>query len=251
MFEKGEDTMLKVRDLGIEFKDFKLEPVSLNLDTGMVLGIFGANGSGKTTLIKLLTWELKRQSGDVEFDGKKEYRDVLSYMPSYFPYEQYSTVREVIFMYKSIYQNFDEDLGLSYLNKFDIKLKDKPRKLSLGTRQKLMLALVLASNAKLIILDEPTDGIDIFLRDEIFEILQDYLYDKDVTLIIASHQIESYEPIIDEILYLEDGKTLIQEDAISFRTVATQYLDEDLERVSLKDFSYLRQKGYTYDQDRK
>lgn len=243
--------MLEIQNLGIKYNEFELRPVTLSLETGMVLGVFGSNGSGKTSLIKLLTGELKRESGTVTFDGKTEYRDVLAYMPSYFPYETYRSVREVIFIYKAIYEKFDEELALSYLEKFDIKLKDKPRKLSLGTKQKLMLVLVLASNAKLIILDEPTDGIDNFLRDEIFNILQDYLYDKDITLIIASHQLEAYEPIIDKIIYLEDGKTLIQEDAISFRTVATQYLDEDLESVSLKDFSYLRQKGYTYDQDKK
>lgn len=243
--------MLNIKNLQKYFKDFKLEPISLELETGMVLGIFGANGSGKTTLIQCLTKELVSDGGSVLFNGQIEYRDVMSYMPSYFPYDTYPTVKSVVNFHKRLYPKFDESLAIDTLNKFGISLKDRPKKISLGTKQKLMLALVLASNAKLIILDEPTEGIDLFLRDEIFQTLQDYLYDKDVTLIIATHEIESYTPLIDKVLYLEEGHPLIVEDAISFESVATQFIKEDVSSISLKDFAYLRQKEVTYDQSHK
>ena len=240
--------MLNINHVRYQNKRFTLEVNQLSLEPGMVLGIFGANGSGKSTLIKLITKEWELQEGLILFEGQKEYRDIMAYMPSDFMYQDFINVKSILNFYKGVYKRFDQPTCLNYLNRFGIKLSDKPKKLSLGTRQKLMLAMVLSIDAKLIVLDEPTEGIDIFVREDILEILQTYLYEREVTLIIATHELEAYEKLVDYVLYLEDGKPLLYEDMIAFESVSKQFAKD---ATDLKSFSYFRQKEVTYDQDQK
>ena len=132
---------------------------------------------------------------------------------------------------------FDE-----YLNRYELKEEMKVKKMSLGQRQKLMMALAMSYGAKLLILDEPSEGIDPFLRTEIINDLRQYIYDNNANLIIATHELEAYESLLDHIIYLENGEAIINCDIINFPIKAMEILKLEDELLSIKDFSLLRQR---------
>lgn len=243
--------MLKVRNVSMKYPEFSLENISFELEKGYVLGIVGANGAGKTTLIKLITKELHDFNGEIRLDNKIEYRDVLAYVPSEKPFDNSMRIKTIANFYENIYPSFDKGEFFKKLNEFDINIKSLLKNLSLGRKQKMMLALVLSLSAKLIVLDEPTDGIDIFVRADIVNSLSEYLYDNDAILIIASHQLEQFEDILDYILYLEDGRTLFYTDIIDFKKIANNYLVNEISDITLKDFVYAREKERLYVTDKR
>lgn len=239
--------MLKVNNLRKEYKFFTLDNISFEIEKGMILGVLGANAAGKTTLIKLITNSIDKDSGTITYDDKEEIRDILAYHPADFPFNHFISIHFLLSYYENIYPSFDKIKTKKLLNKFGINPKDKIKNLSLGNKQKLMLALILSINAKIIILDEPSDGIDIFLRDEIISLLREHLYQNDAILIVATHQLEQYEDILDYVLYLENGKQLFYLDMIEFNEEANKFLENKLDDINLKNFIFQRQKEKTYD----
>ncbi|HZJ86785.1 MAG TPA: ABC transporter ATP-binding protein [Erysipelothrix sp.] len=239
--------MLKVRNLTKHYNDFSLDKINFQIGEGLILGISGANGAGKTTLMKLLSKSIQANEGEITLNNKHEYRDILTYHPSIFPFETFYKVSHVLYFYDSVYETFDLNKASQKLKNYEIDIKTSISKLSLGQKQKLILAIILSIEAQLILLDEPTDGVDVFVRNEILSELQTHVYNTGATLIIATHQLHFYEDILDYILYLEDGKQLFFKDMITFKESANDYLIEKTEEMNLKNFSYTRQKEHTYD----
>ena len=231
--------MLVFKGVKKELGSFELGPIDFEMESGMVLGLFGANGSGKTSLIKLISGEDDIDDGTISFNGNFEYRNDLGYIPAYFPFENFSSLKEVQRFYRSIYPNFDKLILNELLDQFDLSLNLKPKSLSLGMRQKFMLALVLSLGVQLIVMDEPTEGLDFFTKHEIFVVLRDYLYETNATVVIATHELESYESIVDYAMYLEKGEVLLASDMTRFIEKGSQYVKG---AVDLKSFAYLRQK---------
>ena len=105
-----------------------------------------------------------------------------------------------------------------------------------------MMALAMSYGAKLLILDEPSEGIDPFLRAEIINDLRQYIYDNNANLIIATHELEAYESLLDHIIYLEKGEAIINCDIINFPSKAREMLKLENDLLSIKDFSLARQR---------
>lgn len=234
--------MLKIKNLEHKFVDFDLETINLELPSSSVLGILGANGAGKSTLIKLLSQALDRQKGEVIFNGELDYRHTTAYAPSEFSLNPNHTIKEVEKMMSFFYKDWDQEAFDGYCGKYALNKADKLKKLSLGMKQRLMIAVSLSHKSKLVILDEVTEGIDPFVRDEIMNDLREYLYKYEPVLIVASHNLEQYEMFLDHVLYLEKGKILLNEDIISFKENANNYLEHKIDKVSLSEFSLQRQK---------
>lgn len=234
--------MLKVENLSHGYENFNLEPLSFELESAYVLGILGENGAGKSTLIKLVAHELAMQDGSITLNGKKDYRSEMAYVPSYIPFNLNYKIKELEKMMSLFYQDWDFDAFNLYCEKYELDKNIKLSKLSLGMKQRLTIALALSHKAKLVILDEATEGIDPFIREEIINDLREYLYRYKACIIVASHNLKQYENLIDHLLYLENGRVLVNDDILSFKENAHKYLKEPLESVSLTDFSLARQK---------
>lgn len=239
--------MLKLKNISFHYEDFVLDDITFTLEKGYVLGIAGANGAGKTTLMKILAKTLTPKQGTMSFDDKSEYRQTLAYLPSLFPFSSFTSVYRVLNFYDDVYETFDLAMASKKLKEFDIDSTMRIKQLSLGQKQKLMLALILCLKVDLILLDEPTEGIDFFIRKEIQQHLQSHLSQNKTTLIIATHQLDFYENLLDYVLYLENGQTLFYTDMIHFPLIAQDYLETKLENINLKEFAYQRQKEQTYD----
>lgn len=208
---------ISVKNLSKEFDKFKLDNITLNLKGGTVLGVIGENGAGKSTLIKLILGLLHKTSGEIfvfdkpleqnETEIKKHigYVSELTALPSdYRPYY-------IDKVFKKIYPKWNSDEFFKYLDKFGIDSKKKFSDLSRGMRAKLSLAIALCHDAKLLILDEPTSGLDPVVRNEVLDILREFMLDETHSILISSHITSDLESIADEIAFIHNGKLLFHQ----------------------------------------
>lgn len=212
---------LMVKNLSKNYKDKRsksssaLKNVSLDLDINGIFTLIGRNGAGKTTFIRIVSTELLPTSGKVYLDGvdivknPKDIRDRIAVIPQEAELIPWMTARENIYAYL-LWRGFSfgeaNERTNAVLNRFKLeKYADKlPRKLSGGTKRKVLVALVISSNAKIIFLDEPTTGLDPISRRELWSILSELK--KEHLIILTTHYLEEAEELSDYIIILNKGK---------------------------------------------
>ncbi len=209
--------VIDVKHVSKSFKDFSLQDISLQLPKGYIMGLIGKNGAGKTTLIKILMGLYLRDSGDITIlgmdlkkDGSK-IRDKIGVVfdnPLYYDFSLKS-IKKIL---SPFYSNWDEEKFRKYLEKFDLKIHYKFKKLSRGMKLKFALAIALSHNAELLILDEPTSGLDPVFRIKLLSILQEVIESEGCTILFSSHITSDIEKIADFIAYIKDGKMVFIED---------------------------------------
>ena len=183
-----------------------LDNVTFSLDQGLITGLVGRNGSGKTTLLKIISGIYKQDSGKIKIDGKSleinpKTIENLAYLPDRFDYFNYYKIYELPKYYEILYPTFDKDFFNGEIAKFSYNPKASIRNLSKGEKNLLGLICVLASNAKVILVDEVLDGMDILNRRRIIEYLLD-AKDKGCAVFASSHELTDLSGICDEIYYL-------------------------------------------------
>ncbi len=211
---------ISVKNLNKQFDKFKLDDISLNLKQGTVLGVIGENGAGKSTIIKLILGLLHKTSGEIlifdkpidrnEIEIKTHigYVSELTALPN--EYKPYYIDK----VFKNIYPKWDSNKFFKYLEQFSIDPKKKFSDLSRGMRAKLSLATALCHDAKLLILDEPTSGLDPVVRNEVLDILREFMLDEEHSILISSHITSDLESIADEIAFIHDGRLLFHQSII-------------------------------------
>ena len=176
---------LEVKNLSKSFDRFQLHDISFTLPKGYIMGLIGPNGSGKTTTIKLILNMLKRSGGEIKILGLDNIADEqkakaelgVVFDTNYFSDEWPVTqVEESISVF---YPNWNSERFAQMLRKFHIVPTKKVKDLSKGMQMKLMLACAFSYDAKLLILDEPTSGLDPVSRDELLQILSEYIEDEN------------------------------------------------------------------------
>ncbi len=204
--------MIEVKNLTKDFKKFKLDNVSFQLEPGYIMGFIGPNGAGKSTTIKLIMNLLKRDSGEIKIFGKdniqfeKEIKNRIGFVydESYF-YEDL-TIKQMKNIIAPFYKQWDEKLFSKYIKDFDLDLNQKIKKLSKGMKMKFSLAIALSHNADLIIMDEPTSGLDPVFRREILDILYNIIQDENKSIFFSTHITTDLEKIADYITFINNGK---------------------------------------------
>ena len=189
-----------------------LQNVQLGLSAGNVIGILGPNGSGKTTLIKLLNGLLVPTEGEILIDGHnpgKYTKGVVSYLPERTYLQAGKTVGQMLEYFSDFYQDFSVERARVMLESLGIKESEPLKTLSKGTREKIQLILVMSREAKVYILDEPIAGVDPAARDYIIRtIIQNY--NEDAVVLLATHLIADVEAILDEVIFIKDGRIVLQ-----------------------------------------
>lgn len=184
-----------------------LNDVSLQLESGKIIGLLGPNGSGKTTMIKILAGLLKETTGDVRVDGKNigiETKSVVSYLPDVSYIQENQKITQVIEYFSDFYSDFDAKRALDMLEKLKIDVESKYKTLSKGMKEKVQLVLVMSRRAKLFLLDEPIAGVDPASREYILNtIIKNY--DENATIIISTHLIADIESILDQVIFINDS----------------------------------------------
>ncbi len=192
-------------------KNKVLEDVNFSLDEGKIYALVGRNGSGKTTLLKIMADIYQKDLGKINVFGKSFIEDKhiienIAYLPDRFDYFDYSSVEKMIGYYEVIYPNFDKRFVLKELEKNNIDIKKNLKSFSKGYKNLIGLLAVIGTNAKIVLLDEILDGMDVLNKEIILSYILD-LKDFGRTVLASSHELEELAKVADETLYLsKDGK---------------------------------------------
>lgn len=212
--------MLKCSNLKKKYyKKTAVENITLELEAGRIYALLGPNGSGKTTFMKAVAGLVKPTEGTVLYKGqsigvasKKE----VSYMPTEDYFYPYMTVEDVGKYYQDFFADFNFDTYKTMVEDMGVGLKDKMTKISTGMAAKVRLAAALSRKAKLYLLDEPLNGIDLVARDKIMATILK-VADEDVTIVISSHLVEELETVVDGVIFIKDGRNVLVGDADEIR----------------------------------
>ncbi|NFQ59189.1 ABC transporter ATP-binding protein [Clostridium sporogenes] len=211
------DKILEVKNLKKEYKDFSLENINFQLDRRYIMGFIGPNGSGKSTTIKLIMNLIKKDSGDIKIFGmdnirhEKEVKEKIGFVYDenyFYDHVNIETMKKII---ASFYKGWSDKIFNKYLKTFDLDPKKKIKNLSKGMKMKFSLALALSHNAELIIMDEPTAGLDPVFRREILDILYDLIQDENKSVFFSTHITTDLEKIADYITFINKGKMFFSE----------------------------------------
>lgn len=200
--------MLKLEKIRKSFKNnLVLKDVSFTVNTGEVVGLVGLNGSGKSTIIRIISGLIIQDNGTIEND----FKNIGVLLEGSRNIYHFLTVRENI-KYFSILNNIEDAYVENFMNKYitlfglEDKLDEEVGNLSRGMIQKVSIMILLAQNPDIIIMDEPTLGLDIISTIQIREIIQDIVEEKNKTVLIVSHDTKLLDSVVDRILFLKDGK---------------------------------------------
>lgn len=199
--------MLKLNKIHGSLSTITLDVQNISLKSGEIVGLIGANGSGKSSLIKALTKESQLEEFDVSWNGKPAYQDELSYIPDSLRIKK-GKVEEINLLYNTLDFRWDSNYFKEQCELLNINQDDKLSNLSLGESQKLMIAIAKTTNGNLLVMDEPSDGLDPLALRHFINGLVASQEDSKLTL-IATHQIKQYENVLDRVLFLERGKILL------------------------------------------
>lgn len=201
---------IEISNLCKEYSGFALNNVSFNVPQGLCCGFVGPNGAGKTTTLKAMLGMVHRTKGDISLLGRpisdvsiKEELGVMFDQP-YF--QEDWTPLDIERGIKPFYARWDENEFCKYLSRFDLDPKKKFKEFSRGMKMRLAMAVHLSHDAKLLLLDEPTGGLDPVARDEILDIMREYLVKNERTILFSTHITSDLERIADTIVYISHGE---------------------------------------------
>lgn len=233
---------IEVKNLKKTYDNFVLGEDSFEIKKGFITGFIGKNGMGKTTTIKSLL-SLINYEGEVFVDGEDArnlnyLQDVGIIMDDSFLSKDWkiSLVNEAM---KCGYENWKEEEFFEYVKKFGIEKDKKVRELSRGMKIKLMLSIALSHEANLLILDEPTSGLDPSMRDELTDILKDFVEDENKTVLFSTHITEDLDRIADYIIFIDQGKIVENSSKEDFLEKYLLLKGGEEDRELLKDFDLL------------
>lgn len=214
---------IKVSNLSKRYKKSSrpsLDNVSLDLPQGCVLGLVGENGAGKTTLIKAITGSVKFDSGSIEVLGHDidaasqnktddRFRQDIGTVLAEDSFPEIMTAGMIGNVMKSIYINWDSACYNRYLEKFGLDSKKKYKEYSRGMKMKLSIAVAMSHNAKLLMLDEATSGLDPVVRDQLLDEFNEFTRDENHSILISSHITSDLEKICDYIAFIHEGRIVM------------------------------------------
>lgn len=234
---------IEIRGLKKQLGKFQLGPIDLTVQTGSIFGLIGPNGAGKTTTIDLLLGLGREDAGEIRLFGlhhrkfEVEVKRRIGYVSPDLSYFLWKKVNRLADFIRHYYPTWDEDYFLHLLKQFGIGLYDDIRKLSFGNKTKLSIAVALAHKPDLLLLDEPTLGVDAVSKKQIYTELLNAVQDEQRTVLISSHNLTDIERFADHIAIINEGEILLQgktdELVESFRMVDFIY-DGPAETMSIE-----------------
>ncbi len=208
-----ENLILEVHGLCKKYRGFELRNVSFSLEAGYILGLIGRNGAGKTTLMKLIQNIIPKNSGSVKIGGYDHVKDELlaknqvGFIMEH-PFFEPKSLEENAELFGVFYQNYNHTEFLSYLERFGLDKNIGYGKLSKGMQTKFQLSFALSHKAKLLIMDEPTGGLDPIFRREFLTLLQEVAETEQVGIVISTHITSDLDKIADYIAMIDDGELI-------------------------------------------
>lgn len=244
--------MLKIEHLKKNYDTFSLD-CSLELRPGYVTGLIGQNGAGKSTTFKAVLGLIAIDGGTITILGKdiREFtakdREKLGVVLSDSGFSGYLRIKDLIPILENLYEKFDKTFFVEQAERFRLPPDKQIKDFSTGMKAKLKLLAAISHDAKLLILDEPTAGLDVIARDELLELLREFMeQDEERSVLIGSHISGDLESLCDDLYMIQDGKIVLHEDT---DVLLSEYalLKVDEEQYEKLDKQYiLRVKKETY-----
>ena len=210
--------MLKIENLSKQYSTFSLD-CSMEVRPGCITGLIGQNGAGKSTTFKAVLGLIHPDGGQIDVLGKKpqdftsQDKQKLGVVLSDSGFSGYLSVKDVIPILEGLYRSFDRKFFLEQMQKFNLPEDKKIREFSTGMKAKLKVLAAISHDAKLLILDEPTAGLDIIARDDLLDLLREFMErDGERSILISSHISTDLETICDDIYMIHDGRIILHED---------------------------------------
>ena len=208
--------MLKVKHLKKNYASFSLD-CSLEVKPGYVTGLIGQNGAGKSTTFKAILGLIQCDGGSIEIFGQsalnEEDKQLLGVVLSDSGFSGYLTISDIIPILENLYKRFDKSFFLRMVNQFELPKNKKIKEFSTGMKAKLKIIVAMSHQAQLLILDEPTAGLDVIARDELLEMLREFMEkDENRSILISSHISSDLESLCDDLYMIHNGKIILHED---------------------------------------
>ncbi len=229
--------MVSARDLRKAYKGkAALDGASFSIRPGRIVGLIGPNGAGKTTAIKAMLG-LTRVEGELRVMGldpfiqREQLMEEVCFIADVAILPRWARAKDLIDYSAGVHKKFDRQKCERFLSDTDVKLNSRVGELSKGMVVQLHLALIMAIDAKLLVLDEPTLGLDILYRKRFYEQLLGDYFDESRTILITTHQVEEIEPILTDVLFINRGKIVL---SAPMEELADRYVQLNVEASQIE-----------------
>ena len=208
--------MIEVRNVTKSFDGFKaLDNLSINVPTGAIYGLVGPNGAGKSTIIRHITGIFRQDEGEVLVNGEPVFENSnikrdIAYIPDDVFFYTQATIKDMMKFYKGVWPNFSADRFEKLRKAFDLNENTKMRSLSKGMQKQAAFWLAVSACPKVIVLDEPVDGLDPVMRRQVWSILMADVAENGTTVLVSSHNLRELEDVCDHVGIMNKGKLLLE-----------------------------------------
>ncbi|MDE5414360.1 ABC transporter ATP-binding protein [Alkalihalobacterium chitinilyticum] len=240
------ENVVELRNVTKKYKDFAVKNIDLQVKQGFVTGFIGANGAGKSTTIKMMMNLIKPDDGEIKLFGldykthEKAIKERIGFVYDGNVFYEGMNLKDIKRIVGPAYKRWDDSLFYQYVEQFELPLNKAIKTFSKGMQMKASLAIALSHHAELIIMDEPTAGLDPIFRRELLDLLQDLMVDGSRTILFSTHITSDLDRIADYIAFIQRGELVFNQ---SIHEVAENYalvkggldlLDRDTEKAFVR-----------------
>lgn len=228
---------IEVKNLNKKFEEFALKDIEIKIQKGKIVGLIGENGAGKTTLIKCILNVMHKDSGEVKIFGEN-YKDSLKedigvVFDDSFLNETF-TIMDINLIMKNIYKKWDSRLFFKYIKNFKLPRNKEIKKFSTGMKKKIEIAACIARHPKVLILDEPTSGLDPVMRSEVLDMFEDFVSNKENSILLSTHITSDLEHIADDVIFISNGELIFDK---PLKEIKESYIELELTKEEFEKFN--------------
>lgn len=209
--------MLRLENVRKKYKDFELD-VTMEVKPGRITGLIGRNGAGKTTAFKAALGLIRTEGGEISMLGKplsklsEKDRERIGVVLSDSGFSGYLKIKDLVVILRNLYSGFDEEYFTGKCKSFGLPFDKRIKDFSTGMKRRLHVAAALSHHADLLIMDEPTAGMDVIARDELLTMIREYMEAEERSVLISFHISGDLEGLCDDIYLIDEGKVILHED---------------------------------------
>ncbi|MBQ8726989.1 MAG: ABC transporter ATP-binding protein [Oscillospiraceae bacterium] len=209
------ENAIEIKGLTKKYDGFTLDDITFDVPKGSVMGFIGQNGAGKTTTIKAIFNIISRDAGTIKvlgldnIENEYEIKEDVAAVFDELPFHEDFNAKQISIVLSSVFKNWDNEKFKKLLTRFALPEKKKIKQFSKGMKMKLQIATALSHDAKILIMDEATTGLDPVVRNEILDIFREYLQDGERSILMSSHITSDLEKIADCVTFIDKGKILL------------------------------------------
>lgn len=249
--------ILRLKNVSKKYKksNFSIKDISFSLPEGNILGFIGENGAGKSTTMNCILNVLKKDSGKIEIFGKEmsdkdtDIREDIGVVYDSNNFPEHLTAEQLSDIFEKIYARWDNSCFKEYLKRFNLSKSQKIKTYSRGMSMKLAIAVALSHESKLLILDEATSGLDPIMREEILDVLLEFVKQENHSILLSSHITGDLEKIADYIVFIHKGEVILNKtkDELIYNYGVIRCSENNFVNISSEDIISIYKKDYQID----